>query len=1004
MNSTAGLELIIRLRDEATRQLNGLSGTISGIGAVAVAATAAAGAALVGFGAVAVGEFAQFDSGMREVFTLLPGISQQAMDAMSGDVHSFAQEFGVLPNDVIPALYQALSAGVPSDNVFKFLETAQMAAVAGVTDLTTAVDGISSVVNAYGSDVISAAEASDYMFTAVRLGKTTFEELSSSMSNVTPIAAAIGVGFDEVAAALAVMTAQGIPTAQATTQIRAALVELSKDGTKVASVFEDIAGQSFGDFVQSGGSVQDALQLLEQHAADTGVGINDLFGSVEAGSAVLALTGSNTEAFTAALGEMDNAAGATSAAYDVMKESLTQSFNKIKAAVSSATIQFGERLAPTVARVADALSQALPVAVDKVLAVMDVLVPKIGSVIGPLTDLFAAVFTGGDWISYLSQMLTNLAMSLGLGSGPAMALGASVRGIVEGVQQAAAPILAFITQFVGLREIMLGVGVAIASVVVPMIGGLVLAFAPVIATFVAVVAAVALLRAAWESNFLGIRDVVATAFGAIIGFIQAGIDTARALWEQHGTEVVATVQSAFATVQAVFATVLGVVVGIVSGVLAGIIGFWQTHGAEVQATVSTFLTAVMTVVQTIFTTIQTVVGTALTLVQTLWTNHGTQVQTFVTTFLTMVWTTFSTVLATVQTVVMAVLTALATFWANHGQSIITIVQFAFNTIYTVVSTILNALWTFISTILTTIQTFWAQHGDAILLKAQEVWAAIQLAIETVLGIIGTVIDAFALATEGRWEEFGATLRQAWDELWEAIKSAMLAAKDALLGIIGTLIESIFSAFTSADWGSIGSGIVTGIAGAISSGAGAIADAARSAASAALAAAKALLGIQSPSKVFAAEVGKPSMEGMALGIRDEIGTVQRQVERGMAEIANVKPVKLPPIRLSDVISGVPSVPQLAFEARRSVFATPNVLAGAQGVRPSSGADTQRRRPFNDTNDGAITINITLHIDATSAYDERKLERILKKSIGDAVDDAMERTGRRVDRQIRTRSGE
>ena len=189
-------------------------------GGVAVAGAAVAGVAIKG-----VSEFIKFEDQMNEVFTLLPDISGQAMDEMRGQVLDVAGEMGRLPEEIVPALYQSLSAGVPKDNVFEFLDIAHQAALGGVTELETAVDGISSVMNAYGSDVVSATDASDLMFTAVRLGKTTFGELSASLSNVTPIASAMGVNFADVTAALAAMTAQGTPTAQATTQMRALLQE-----------------------------------------------------------------------------------------------------------------------------------------------------------------------------------------------------------------------------------------------------------------------------------------------------------------------------------------------------------------------------------------------------------------------------------------------------------------------------------------------------------------------------------------------------------------------------------------------------------------------------------------------------------------------------------------------------------------------------------------------------------------------------------------------------------
>lgn len=306
---------------------------------------ALAGAALIG---KAVFDFSGFEKQMNEVFTLLPGISGPAMDKMTDQVKGFATEFGVLPQEVVPALYQSLSAGVPADNVFAFLETAQKLAKGGVTDLTTAVDGLSSVVNAYGADVLPATQASDDMFTTVKLGKTTIDELSAALFNVTPTAAGLGVKFGDVSAALAAMTLQGVPTSVATTQLRQLFVELSKAGGKTADSFEKLSGKSFRDFIAGGGNVQDALQIMEKGAADTGVSISDMFGSVEAGSAALALTGGGTEAFTNALDGMDNSAGATQAAFDQMNQGLGATLDKLKAKFSVTLLNIGESIAPAI--------------------------------------------------------------------------------------------------------------------------------------------------------------------------------------------------------------------------------------------------------------------------------------------------------------------------------------------------------------------------------------------------------------------------------------------------------------------------------------------------------------------------------------------------------------------------------------------------------------------------------------------------------------------------------
>ena len=336
--------------DNTQTKLSKLGAKIGEVVKVAAVAGVAVGVAAIVKGTAA---FVDFERSMNEVFTLIPGTSKEAMDAMTKDVKNFATEFGVLPDKVVPALYQALSAGVPKENVFEFLEVAQKAAKGGVTDLTVSVNGISSVMNAYGADVLSATQASDLMFTAVRLGKTTFEEMSASLFQVTPTAAALGVKFGDVTAALASMTAQGVPTSVATTQLRQLFVELSKEGTKTSDVFSKISGQSFKEFVAGGGNTQQALAMLEKHAGQTNVGINDLFGSVEAGSAALSLTGKGTETFVNNLAAMSEATGATDAAFEQMNTGLGPVIDRFKAFGAVVLLEIGGKIAPVLEQLAN---------------------------------------------------------------------------------------------------------------------------------------------------------------------------------------------------------------------------------------------------------------------------------------------------------------------------------------------------------------------------------------------------------------------------------------------------------------------------------------------------------------------------------------------------------------------------------------------------------------------------------------------------------------------------
>lgn len=308
---------------------------VAGIG---IAAGAAAGKSLMAF--------RDFETGMNEVFTLLPGTTQAAFDDINADVLKLSKEIGRLPEDIIPALYDSLSAGIPPDNVFAFLETANKLAVGGATELGIAVDGLTTVVNAFGSDVISVGEASDIIFTAVKGGKTTVEQLSKAMFNVAPIAASMGIEFGNVTAAVATLTASGTPTSVAMTQIRAALSELAKPTSKISKLFTELTGKSFEEFIASGGDLKEGFDIIKAGAKANNKPLAEYVGSVEALGAIQTLTGKGSEKFASELVAAANAVGATDAAFEQGSQGIGLVLEKLKASFQVLQIEIGQKLAP----------------------------------------------------------------------------------------------------------------------------------------------------------------------------------------------------------------------------------------------------------------------------------------------------------------------------------------------------------------------------------------------------------------------------------------------------------------------------------------------------------------------------------------------------------------------------------------------------------------------------------------------------------------------------------
>lgn len=355
-----------------------------------------------------------FRTKMREVQTLLPKLTDEGFEDLNKKALELSKNIGIMPDKVVPALYQAISAGIPQENVFKFLETSGKLAIGGVTSLETSVDGLTSVVNAYGNKVIDVEKASDIMFTTVKLGKTNAEELSKSLFNVIPTAASAGVKFEEIGAALALMTSQGVPTSVATTQLRQTIVELNKSSSVTAKTFNELTGKSFKDFIQSGGSLQQALQILEKEANKNGKTIADMFSSVEAGNAALSLTGANALGFTKNLKEMEKSAGATDKAFDTMELDEGRQFERLKVEINALMTELGSKLIPVVR------GELLPLIKDDIMPIAKSLIEKTGELFSKFNKMSPAVKTGSlAFVALLAAV------------GPAMmAIGAGIKTVV----------------------------------------------------------------------------------------------------------------------------------------------------------------------------------------------------------------------------------------------------------------------------------------------------------------------------------------------------------------------------------------------------------------------------------------------------------------------------------------------------------------------------------------------------------------------------------------------
>lgn len=320
------------------------------------AGAAAVGAAVAGIGVSSLRQAADFEKGIREVSTLLD-ISDEGLRQLEKDTLAFSREVGITTTQVVPALYQAISAGIPRENVFEFLEAAAELSVAGVSDLGKSVDLLSSTLNAYGQENISVRQASDLFFTAVRRGKTTIGEIGSSIANAAPLAATFGVSIEDVVAAFTVLTLSGTPTGEAMTRVRA-ILEASVTPSKEAAAAMDSLGIEYGSSkVAAEGLISTLLGIIDGADGDERV-ISGLLPTVEALQGTFTLTKDEGALFKDVLVALGSASGVTAAAFKKMDASTARLYERLRVELEVSMIELGTRLLPLVVSAIDKASSA----------------------------------------------------------------------------------------------------------------------------------------------------------------------------------------------------------------------------------------------------------------------------------------------------------------------------------------------------------------------------------------------------------------------------------------------------------------------------------------------------------------------------------------------------------------------------------------------------------------------------------------------------------------------
>lgn len=293
---------------------------------------------------------AQFETSTAMVATIAD-TSQKSLSSISKEVRTYSNETGEAASDMAEATYQAISASVNTADAAAFAGTATKLAVGGFTSATTAVDVLTTAINAYGLAASDATQLSDYLITTQNLGKTSVDQLAQSVGKVIPLASAYNVQMDNLSSAYAVLTANGIATAESGTYLKSMLNELGDTSSGVSEVLLNSTGKTFAQLMEQGYSLGDVMAMLGNAVDGDSTAFNALWNSTEAGIGALSLFNAGADKYNSVLESMRTSAGATEKAYSTMADTTDKSKQRMENAFNNLKISVGDVLNPALTQV-----------------------------------------------------------------------------------------------------------------------------------------------------------------------------------------------------------------------------------------------------------------------------------------------------------------------------------------------------------------------------------------------------------------------------------------------------------------------------------------------------------------------------------------------------------------------------------------------------------------------------------------------------------------------------
>lgn len=674
-----------------------------------------------------------FQNGMAKMSTLFD-TSKTSVSDLSKEFLTLSNKTGLSASELAEAGYQALSAGQSVDKVGKFVETAGNLAKAGFTSTTTAVDVLTTAMNAYGKSAGSADQIANKLVRTQNLGKTTVDELASAMGKVIPTASSMGVNINNLTSGYVSLTKQGIATAEATTYMNSMFNELGDSGTTLGGVIKEKTGKSFQECMNSGMSLADVLQITKQYADENGIAYNELWSSAEAGKAGLAILNGGVD-----------------------------EFNKTVETMASDTDDVGEALekleTPSV-KAHKAINQIKNSGIELGTAFIGALAPTLEKVCG-------VVEKATTWFSSLDEhtkTMIETAMGIGAVASPVLIIGGK---IISGIGSMVGKIGTAISTISSLSGSIGGLSGSIGG-----LSGVLGAITALIAIFVALYNTNEDFRNTVQSAWTTIKETISTVIEAVKELISAFIQLVKQAWDAWGQDIINVVTNAFNYISTFIDSALKIVQAVIQTVTALIKGDWSGVWDGIKNIVSTVWDAIKNLISAGIELVKSIIQLGLNVVKTVFTTVWNAIKGIV----QAVWNDLKSVIETV-------LNAIKSFISTALNAIKSVFSTIWNAIKSVVTTVINAIKSVISSVFNAIKSTITSILNSIKSVFSSVWNGIKSTVSSVINGIKSTISSGMNGAKSTVTGVLNGIKSSFTSIWNGCKSVVSGAIDRIKSIM-----------------------------------------------------------------------------------------------------------------------------------------------------------------------------------------------------------------------------